>query len=97
MRFVSTRELRINPGPALEGLHAEDQEVVVTSRGKPVALLVGVTADDFEDAIQALRQARAQVAVSRLRAHAQRAGADALDQEAIDEEIRQARVARQPV
>jgi prevent-host-death family protein len=96
MRFVSTRELRINPGPALEGLQAEGQEVVVTSHGKPVALLVGVTAEDFEDAIQALRRARAEVAVSRLRALAQRHGIAALDQEAIDEEIRQTRASRQP-
>jgi prevent-host-death family protein len=96
VKFVSTRELRINPGPALERLQGEDQEVVVTSHGKPVALLIGVTGEDFEQTIQALRRARAQVAVTRLRAHAQRRGIDALDQDAIDDEIRQARAARQP-
>jgi antitoxin (DNA-binding transcriptional repressor) of toxin-antitoxin stability system len=96
VRFISTRELRINPGPALEGLQSEEQEAVITSHGKPVALLVGVTAEDLEDTVQALRRARAQVAVSRLRAHAQRRGLDALDQDTIDDEIRQARASRQP-
>jgi len=95
MEFVSTRELRINSGPVLARVQEGGHEVVVTSHGKPVALMVGVTSDDFEDTLQALRRARAQVAVSRLRAHAQRQGLNALDAEEIDEEIRAIRSARQ--
>jgi prevent-host-death family protein len=95
MKFVSTRELRINPGPVLAGVQEVGHEVVVTSHGKPVALMVGVTGDDFEDTLQALRRARAQVAVSRLRAHSQRQGLDALDTEEVNEEIRAVRSARQ--
>jgi prevent-host-death family protein len=95
MKFVSARELRINPAPVLARVQEGDHEVVVTSHGKPVALMVSVTSDDFEDTLEALRRARAQVAVSRLRAHAQRQGLDALDTKDVDEEIRAIRSARQ--
>ena len=43
MKFVSSREIRVNPRPVFEAAE-EGDEVVITSRGKPVALLVGVTA-----------------------------------------------------
>lgn len=94
MHFVSTRELRINPGPVLQHIRESGHEVIVTSHGKPVALLVGVTSDDFEDTLQALRRARAQVAVSRLREHAQRQGLDALNAAEIDDEVRAVRSTR---
>ena len=42
MKFVSSREIRVNPRPIFDSLE-EDHEVVITSRGKPVALLLGVT------------------------------------------------------
>lgn len=91
MEFVSTHELRINPGPVLARVREGGHEVVVTSHGKPVALMVGVTSDDFEDTLQALRRARAQVAVARLRAHAQRQGLDALNAAEVDYETRAVR------
>lgn len=47
MKFVSSREIRINPRPVFEAA-GEGDEVVITSRGKPVALLVGVDGDDLE-------------------------------------------------
>ena len=96
MEFVSTRELRVSPGPILQRLQVGEHEVVVTSHGKPVALLVGITDDNFEETVQLLRQARAQLAASRLRAHAQQQGLDGLDAEAIEAEIQTARAVRRP-
>ena len=66
MKFVSSREIRVNPRPVFEAARGGD-EVVITSRGKPVALLVGVDGDDLEETLRLLRRARAQAAVSRMR------------------------------
>lgn len=93
MKFVSSREIRVNPRPVFESL-AEDNEVVVTSRGKPVALLVGVSGDDLEETVRLIRRAKAQAAVSRMRRGAAQRGLDRLSQEEVEDEIRVARSER---
>jgi prevent-host-death family protein len=47
VKFVSSREIRVNPRPVIQAAE-EGDEVVITSRGKPVALLVGVDGEDLE-------------------------------------------------
>jgi prevent-host-death family protein len=89
MKFVSTREIRVNPKPVFDAL-GED-EVVVTSRGKPVALLVGVSGEDLEETVRLIRHARAQAAVSRMRKAAARKGLDRMGRGEIEEEVRVAR------
>ncbi|MGH3145355.1 MAG: type II toxin-antitoxin system Phd/YefM family antitoxin [Rubrobacter sp.] len=93
MKFVSSREIRVNPRPVFEAAE-EGDEVVITSRGKPVALLLGVRGEDLEETVRLVRRARAQAAVSRMRKAALREGLDRLDQAEIDEEIRTARSER---
>ncbi len=92
MKFVSSREIRANPRPVFEAL--EDQEVVLTSRGRPVALLLGVSGDDLEETVQLVRRARAQAAASRMRKGAAEGGSDKMVQEEIEDEIRAARSER---
>ncbi|MBM3266351.1 MAG: type II toxin-antitoxin system prevent-host-death family antitoxin [Candidatus Sericytochromatia bacterium] len=93
MKFVAAREFRIRPGEIWQLLEREGQ-VVVTSNGKPIAILTGVSADDLEDTLRALRQTRAEVALGKIRKAAQASGADRLGDEAIEAEIRSARRAR---
>jgi antitoxin (DNA-binding transcriptional repressor) of toxin-antitoxin stability system len=93
MEFVSVRELRIQPGQVWKRL-TESNELVITSNGKPIALLSGVTDETLEQTLTALRRARAQVAVSQLRASAQARGVDKMTSTQIDAEIRSARKAR---
>lgn len=93
MEFVSVRELRIQPGQVWKRL-SESNELVITSNGKPIALLSGVTDATLEQTLTALRRARAQVAVSQLRASAQARGADKMATAEIDAEIKAARKAR---
>lgn len=90
MKFVSSREIRVNPRPIFDTLE-EDHEVVVTSRGKPVALMLGVTGDDLEETVRLIRRARAQVAVSRMRKAASQTGLEGMSQAEIEEEIATAR------
>ncbi len=93
MKFVSSREIRVNPRPVFEAAE-EGDEVVITSRGKPVALLLGVSGEDLEETVRLVRRARAQAAVSRMRKAALREGLDRLGQAEVDEEIRAARSER---
>ncbi|MFQ5505509.1 MAG: prevent-host-death protein, partial [Planctomycetota bacterium] len=66
-------------------------ELVVTSNGKPIAVLSGTSDDTLDRTIAALRRARAQVAVTRLRASAQERGVDRMAAKDIQAEIRSAR------
>lgn len=86
MKFVSSRDIRVNPRPIFEAL-GEQNEIIVTSRGKPVALLVGVSGEDFEETVRLVRRARAQLAVSRMRKAAARKGLDRMSREEIEAEI----------
>ena len=47
MRFANVRELKNKTSEILK--IAEKEEVVVTSRGKPTAIIKGISEDDFED------------------------------------------------
>jgi antitoxin (DNA-binding transcriptional repressor) of toxin-antitoxin stability system len=93
MEFISVRDLRIQPGRVWQRL-SQAGELVITSNGKPIALLSSVDDATLEQTLTALRRARAQVAVSQLRAAAQASGADALSPDEIDAEIQAARQAR---
>jgi len=47
MRFANVRELKNKTSEILK--LAEKEEVVVTSRGKPKAIIKGISEEDFED------------------------------------------------
>jgi prevent-host-death family protein len=93
VKFVSSREIRVNPRPVFEAARDGD-EVVITSRGKPVALLVGVDGDDLDETLRFLRRAKAQAAVSRIRAAAAREGLAGMAEDEIEAEIAASRSER---
>lgn len=90
MKFVSSREIRVNPRPVFDAA-GEGDEVVITSRGKPVALLVGVSGDNLEETVRLFRRAKAQAAVSRIRGAAARGGLAGMDETEIEAEVAAAR------
>lgn len=92
MKFLSTRELRNRPGYVRDLVQQE--ELVLTANGKPIAILIGVEEDGLEDAARAVRQAKALLALSRLRKQAARKGSDQMSSSEIDREIRAARSRR---
>ena len=92
MKFLSTRDLRNRPGYLRELARKED--IVLTANGKPVALLLGLEDDDFEETAQAIRQARAQRALSRMRRQAERKGLSNLSLSRINAEVRATRSQR---
>ncbi len=92
MKFLSTRELRNRPGFVRE--LAKKDDLVLTANGKPIAILLGVEEDELEETAQAIRQAKAQRALSRMRRLAAQKGLEKLSPSAIDAEIRAVRSKR---
>lgn len=89
MKFVSTRDLRNQPG--LIRKLAQKEDLVLTANGKPVAVLIGVEEDDLEETTRVVRQARAQRALSRMRREAARRGVQRSPSSKIEAEIRAVR------
>ena len=65
MKFISVRDFRGKSGEVWKNLPAE-QEVVVTSNGRPVAILSAVNEANLEESLSAIRRARAAEAVMSL-------------------------------
>ncbi len=86
MKFLSVRDLRGKPGEAWRSLERE-REVVVTSNGKPIAILSAVNEDSLEETLAAIRRARAVAAVSESQHRAARLGTDKLTLSEINREI----------
>ena len=96
MRFVTVRELRSKTASLREDLD-QDREIVLTANGRPFAVVSRIEPDSLEEELQAIRRARAKVAVERLRAQAQAKGLNRLTMEDIDAmvaETRRRRVSR---
>jgi antitoxin (DNA-binding transcriptional repressor) of toxin-antitoxin stability system len=72
----------------------QKEDLVLTANGKPIAMLLGVEEDELEDTAQAIRQARAQLALSRMRKKAASIGTDKMSLAEINAEIRAARAKR---
>ncbi len=92
MKFVSTRELRNRPGYGRDLARKDD--LVLTTNGKPIAILLGIQEGELEETSRAIRQAKAQLALSRLRKTAARRGANRMTTSAVDKEIRAVRSRR---
>lgn len=90
MKFVTVRDLRGRPGQVWKKL-SEERELILTSRGKPIALISPVTEDSFERDLAALRRARALAAVQAIQAESTRRFPRGLSLGAINREIAAAR------
>jgi prevent-host-death family protein len=65
VRFITIRDLRNKPAKVWKRL-SKEKEAILTSNGKPVAILTATTQDTFEESLSALRRARAISAVDYL-------------------------------
>jgi antitoxin (DNA-binding transcriptional repressor) of toxin-antitoxin stability system len=94
MRFVSVRDLRSRGRQVWKQLETE-KELIITSNGRPIAILTGVNQENFEQILRDLRRARALQAVEKMQRASVLAGLDKMPDKEIDSEIREARRARQ--
>ena len=90
MRFVSIRELRNQSALVWKAL-AQEKDLVITSNGKPIALLSAMVEENLEESLGAVRRARAQAAATALQQASLQAGNNRLSLADINAEIDAAR------
>jgi PHD/YefM family antitoxin component YafN of YafNO toxin-antitoxin module len=66
MNFFTARDLRTIPKSIWHALD-NSGEVVITNNGKPTALMLNISEDNFDQVVRAVRQARAMLAFNHLR------------------------------
>ena len=93
MKFLSVRDLRSKSAEVWKGLTTE-REMVVTSNGRPIAILSAVTEETLEETLAAVRRSRAVAAVSEIQRQSVQRGQDAITPAEIDAEIASVRRAR---
>jgi prevent-host-death family protein len=92
MRFVSVRDLNTKPKEVWRKV--KDEEVVITSNGKPIALLSGVTEKTLESTIRVMRRSRALLALEEMQKKSIETGLDKWTKPQIEGEIKAVRKSR---
>lgn len=93
MKFVSVRDLRGKSAEIWRDL-PEEREMVITSNGRPVAILAAVNESNLEESLAAFRQSRAIDAVAALQRRSVARGVDKLTADDVAAEIAAVRAAR---
>ena len=93
MEFVTVRDLRGQSGRVWE-LLGEEKELVVTSNGRPIAVLSSLEGADLEQTLGAVRRARAVQAVTALQERSAQSFPKGLRPADVDAEIRAVRRSR---
>ena len=83
MQFLTTSELR--KPEAWQSAH--DDKSVVTNHGKPIVIMLPVTAEDFEDTLDLISQVESMRAMTRIQRAAQRNGTSNMTLDEINAEI----------
>jgi prevent-host-death family protein len=90
MKFIQVREVRIRYGKVMEQLKKE-KKIVLTSKGKPVALLTDLSEDNFEEQLSHQRHAEFASAVRDMQKQSVKMGLDKMTDKEIETEIKAAR------
>lgn len=93
MKFITIRDFRSKSARIQRELPRE-KEMVLTSNGKPVAIISAVSEADLEETLAAIRRARATLAVTILQSASLARGKNYLTAADIDREIKGARKRR---
>lgn len=90
MKFLSVRDLRGKSAQIWKDL-PEEREMVITSNGRPIAILAAINESNLEESLTAFRQARAVEAVAALQRRSADQGTDKISMDEIDAEIKAVR------
>lgn len=93
MKFITVRDLRTSPAKIWSAL-PEEQEMVITNNGKPIALLTPLSDESLESTLATVRRARAMRAVQQMQQAAESGGSSTLTEAEINEEIQKYRAER---
>jgi antitoxin (DNA-binding transcriptional repressor) of toxin-antitoxin stability system len=94
MRFITIRDLRSKSAQIQRDLPKE-KEMVLTSNGKPIAILTATSANRFEESLAMIRQVRAMEAVDLMQRRSMETGTDRMSLKEINKEIAAVRKERQ--
>lgn len=86
MKFVSVRDLRGKSAQVWKEL-PDEREMVITSNGRPVAILAAISESNLEESLSAFRQARSIEAVASLQQRSIEQGTDEIAMQDIEAEI----------
>lgn len=90
MKFLSVRDLRAKSAQVWREL-PDEHEMVITSNGRPVAVLTSVDEGNIEQSLAAWRQVRTMQAIASIQKSSMQQGTDDISMGDIDAEIKQAR------
>ncbi len=90
MKFVSIRDLRGKSAEIWKNLPGEG-EMIITSNGRPIAILAAINESNLEESLSAFRQARAVEAVASLQRRSVEQGTNNISRDEIDAEIKAVR------
>ncbi len=93
MKFLSVRDLKSKSSLVWEDLPRQ-QDMVITSNGRPIAILSSVNEDNLEQVLSSFRRARVMQAVNAMQHESVRKGTDAISMDEIDAEIDSVRSGR---
>ena len=86
MKFLSVRDLKTKSSQVWKEL-AGQKEMIVTSNGRPIALLSSINENNLEQVLTAFRRARATNAVSSIQYESTQKGTEKISMDEIDAEI----------
>ncbi|GBE00071.1 phd_YefM [bacterium BMS3Abin07] len=93
MKFLTVRELKQKTSEIWK-LVKEGEDLIITSNGKPVALLTGVSEDSLEDDLETLSRAKALKALEKIHRESLKKGTHRLSRKSIEKEISAVRLNR---
>ncbi len=93
MKIVTIRDFRTGPRQVQRAL-LKEKEALLTSNGRPVALMLSVNSDSLDETVETVRRARALRALREIRREARERGLERLSPGEIDAIIARTRKAR---
>ena len=93
MKFISVRDLRNKSAQVWKQL-PQEREMIITSNGRPIAIIAATSDSDLEESLSAFRQARAVEAVASLQRRSVEMGNDNITMGEIGAEIKTVRKKR---
>ncbi|MDJ0820055.1 MAG: type II toxin-antitoxin system Phd/YefM family antitoxin [Desulfobacterales bacterium] len=86
MKFLSVRDLKTKSSQVWKELPGQ-KEMIVTSNGRPIALLSSINEDNLEQVLTAFRHARATNSVATVQYESVQKGTDKITMDEINAEI----------
>lgn len=86
MKFLSIRDLKTKSSQVWNEL-PEQKEMIITSNGRPIALLSSINENNLEQVLAAFRRARASDALAAIQYNSIQQGTDAISMDEINAEI----------